>query len=154
MIVLENSRNCYFRNSTQRYLFITVILWHVPIYGNSFNFFLPFTISPLPFLASSYVNATALVYAALIVARLIFTGLHDQGVESEFQWSDGSAVQFTNWDGWNPDNWRNSEDCANVRNYNDGRWNDQNCYSSLPYICKKPKGVHQVQYSYFKRTKT
>ncbi|CAH3127383.1 unnamed protein product [Pocillopora meandrina] len=66
-------------------------------------------------------------------------GMHDQGVESEFQWSDGSAVQFTYWDGWQPDNWRDSEDCANVRNVNDGRWNDQSCYNSLPYICKKPK---------------
>ncbi|PFX30431.1 Macrophage mannose receptor 1 [Stylophora pistillata] len=66
-------------------------------------------------------------------------GLHDQIVESEFQWSDGSAVQFTYWDGWQPDNWRDSEDCANVRNINDGRWNDQSCYNSLPYICKKPK---------------
>ena len=70
-----------------------------------------------------------------------FTGLHDQGVESEFQWSDGTVVQYTNWDNWNPNNWANSEDCANVRSYNDGRWNDQNCRNSLPYICKKPKGL-------------
>lgn len=70
-----------------------------------------------------------------------FVGLHDQGVESEFQWSDGTAVQFTNWDAWQPDDWRKYEDCANMRHYNDGRWNDQTCWSTLPYICKRPKGL-------------
>ena len=73
-------------------------------------------------------------------------GLHDQGVESDFVWSDGSVVDYTNWDNWNPDNWANSEDCANVRSYNDGRWNDQNCRNSLPYICKKRKGLHHLQH--------
>ena len=91
----------------------------------------------------NFVNLYSLLLVALILLRLILTGMHDQGVESEFQWSDGSAVQFTYWDGWQPDNWRDSEDCANVRNVNDGRWNDQSCYNSLPYICKKPKGVFQ-----------
>ena len=70
----------------------------------------------------------------------MFVGLHDQGVESEFQWSDGTAVRFTDWDAWQPDNWRNYEDCAHVRNYNDGRWNDLSCSNNLAYICKRPKG--------------
>lgn len=69
-----------------------------------------------------------------------YTGLHDQGVESEFEWSDGSAVQYTYWKDWNPDNWANSEDCVNVRSDNDGRWNDENCRTNRPYICKKSKG--------------
>ena len=74
----------------------------------------------------------------------MFAGLHDQGVESEFQWSDGTVVQFTNWDAWQPDDWRNYEDCAHVRQYNDGRWNDQRCLNYLPYICKRPKGWYRI----------
>ena len=69
-----------------------------------------------------------------------YTGLHDRGVESEFEWSDGSAVQYTYWKDWNPDNWANSEDCVNVRSDNDGRWNDENCRTNRPFICKRSKG--------------
>ena len=92
-----------------------------------------------PFLVTCVYLCTVLLIVNLTV-WLVFAGLHDQGVESEFQWSDGTVVQFTNWDAWQPDDWRNYEDCAHVRQYNDGRWNDQRCLNYLPYICKRPKG--------------
>ena len=78
----------------------------------------------------------------LFIFIFFLLGLNDKGVESEFKWSDGSNVVYTNWDAWNPDDWASSEDCVTVRNYNDGRWNDQNCDNSLAYICKKPKGLN------------
>ncbi len=81
-----------------------------------------------------------------------FAGLHDKGVESEFEWSDGTAVQYTNWDAWQPDDWRNYEDCGHVKQYGQGRWNDLHCGSSLPYICKRPKGLLFNQHVYFKET--
>ena len=98
---------------------------------------------PLPFLPSICSSFFDYIQLSLKVSSLfvVYEGLKDQGVESEFEWSDRSAVDYTYWKDWNPDNWGNAEDCANVRSDNDGRWNDQSCWNNLPYICKRPKGL-------------
>jgi hypothetical protein len=68
-------------------------------------------------------------------------GFNDQGSEGSWQWSDGSAVTFTNWAGGEPNNSGN-EDCGHLyvyaNNPQDKRWNDAQCGSGYDYICEKP----------------
>ena len=58
-----------------------------------------------------------------------------------FEWTDGSAVQFTNWNTNQPDNWRNYEHCVHTIHWAEGRWNDIGCAYNMGYICKKKKGL-------------
>ncbi|XP_048579859.1 uncharacterized protein LOC5521691 isoform X2 [Nematostella vectensis] len=75
------------------------------------------------------------------VREYAWIGLHDESVESAWEWSDGSPVRFTNWYNNQPDNWLAQEDCAHT--YHEphavGRWNDMPCYSGNSYICKAKK---------------
>ena len=46
----------------------------------------------------------------------VYIGLSDRQIESSFTWSDGSAVQYTNWGTNEPNHWMNkNEDCVEVR---------------------------------------
>ena len=111
---------------------VVVVQWRLSTWHAGFSFFYwqPLFFPPCCLQRRRFLSSLFVYY----------TGLHDRGVESEFEWSDGSAVQYTYWKDWNPDNWANSEDCVNVRSDNDGRWNDENCRTNRPYICKKSKG--------------
>lgn len=64
----------------------------------------------------------------------LWIGLIQQA--SDFGWSDGSALDFINWDAGEP----NSEDenCGTV-NAHSGSWNDMACDNELPFICKIKK---------------
>jgi hypothetical protein len=71
---------------------------------------------------------------------------HDTG----FVWTDGTAVDYTNWAGGEPNDWNGSaaggancdaatdgaggEDCTHMRG--DGLWNDAGCGGGRSYICE------------------
>ncbi|XP_060558401.1 macrophage mannose receptor 1-like [Ruditapes philippinarum] len=69
-------------------------------------------------------------------------GLNDRETEKGHQWSDGSAVDYTNWNPGEPNDFHGYEDCVV---YNPGAgWNDQNCYIASRFICAVPRGVNMA----------
>ncbi|CAH1781368.1 unnamed protein product [Owenia fusiformis] len=68
-------------------------------------------------------------------------GLHDIGTEGNFEWSDGSQYNFTNWNKGEPNSFYPEEDCAEILGPGSlpGVWNDERCnFKNKSYICKKP----------------
>ncbi|KAM4622511.1 C-type mannose receptor 2 [Discoglossus pictus] len=67
----------------------------------------------------------------------LWIGLNDLKKQMNFEWSDGSAVTFTSWHPFEPNNFRDSlEDCVTIWGP-EGKWNDSPCNQTLPSICKK-----------------
>jgi hypothetical protein len=63
-------------------------------------------------------------------------GFNDRKVEDDFQWIDGSAVIFTDWDKGEPDNYVCNQDCGAIVDGKDGRWHDNHCAQRYPFICR------------------
>nr|XP_006813569.1 PREDICTED: macrophage mannose receptor 1-like [Saccoglossus kowalevskii] len=73
----------------------------------------------------------------------LLIGFHDTSLEGEFEWVDGSPVDFTNWYAGTdePNDYGGYEDCT-VLEYDESRlgsWNDLDCNNIHGYICKKQK---------------
>ncbi len=60
--------------------------------------------------------------------------------KNNYEWTDSTQVNFTNWWGGEPNNFNNNEQCAQIRP--NGRWNDATCSVNLGWICKINKGVN------------
>ena len=55
----------------------------------------------------------------------------------QFTWIDGSALEFSNWSGGQPDNYNGGEFCVEVNRFGPTTWNDQPCDSKNDnYICQ------------------
>ncbi|MGH0123964.1 UNVERIFIED_CONTAM: hypothetical protein FKN15_009476 [Acipenser sinensis] len=54
---------------------------------------------------------------------------------NRFKWTDGSPWRFTNWMPWEPNNSGSHENCIEIFNNDDSRWNDINCYDKKSFIC-------------------
>lgn len=67
-------------------------------------------------------------------------GLNDRDLEQGFTWSDGSPRDYVNWGDDEPNDFYDNEDCVTHQNIWGMKWNDDNCYTLYPYICKIPKG--------------
>ena len=54
----------------------------------------------------------------------------------DFTWSDGSVWDFDNWDGGEPNNYFQDEDCLELYTQR-AAWNDDHCsLFSSPFVCK------------------
>ncbi|XP_072326967.1 echinoidin-like [Scyliorhinus torazame] len=63
-------------------------------------------------------------------------GLNDIEKEREFEWSDGSPVQYTKWHQSEPSN-NGDEDCVEVVHWSRIGWNDANCSNKINFICSR-----------------
>ncbi|XP_078660072.1 uncharacterized protein LOC144904802 [Branchiostoma floridae x Branchiostoma belcheri] len=76
------------------------------------------------------------------IRRTVWIGLFDNIDESQFYWTSGHPVTYTNWNDGEPNNWNNQdEDCVDM--YTDqaraGLWNDAPCDHTRPFICQSYK---------------
>ncbi|KAJ8036335.1 Macrophage mannose receptor 1 [Holothuria leucospilota] len=69
----------------------------------------------------------------------IYIGLSDITNRGQFRWVDGTPVDYTNWDGREPNEVGGEEDCVEMLfGYGEvGRWNDIGCDGSKGYICQR-----------------
>ncbi|XP_067669211.1 echinoidin-like [Haliotis asinina] len=66
----------------------------------------------------------------------IWIGYNDLTEEGSFRWTDGSALDFSNWGSDQPDDLGN-EDCVGTNFLAFGAWNDFYCSRFYRYICVK-----------------
>eukprot|EP01046_Picozoa_sp_COSAG06_P014003 COSAG06_NODE_857_length_11918_cov_4.047551_2_plen_673_part_00 len=81
-------------------------------------------------------------------------GFHDLLAEAGcedlgFVWTDGSETDYTNWAEGEPNDWlagaphcdgSGNEDCTEQGGYGGTAWNDMDCDTVMPYVCKTCKG--------------
>ncbi|XP_037131941.1 macrophage mannose receptor 1b isoform X2 [Syngnathus acus] len=84
--------------------------------------------------------------AELFVGRhgKAWIGLHIADPTAGYVWSDGSPVNFLHWQEGEPNNFQNSESCAEFRIYradDTGSWNDVHCESYNDWLCEIRTGV-------------
>lgn len=66
--------------------------------------------------------------------QLVWLGLGDSAIESEFVWVTGAALSSPRWASSEPNDLNDSEDCAELRA--SGDWNDDRCNAKLRYVCE------------------
>ncbi|XP_052254421.1 macrophage mannose receptor 1-like [Dreissena polymorpha] len=93
----------------------------------------------LPSFHSNYNDSILATLLAKYNRSMFWIGLNDRGREGGYVWSDGSAVDYTNWADKQPDNFNNNQDCVQV--VPSLKWNDQTCYAVTKFICAIPRGT-------------
>ncbi|XP_072032037.1 adhesion G-protein coupled receptor G7-like isoform X3 [Amphiura filiformis] len=74
----------------------------------------------------------------------VWIGLHDRTRQDHFEWIDGSAFDYANWETKLPNDLKVSRgnkagtDCTYLKH--NGEWKIQPCVTSHGFICKKPQG--------------
>ncbi|XP_023933559.1 macrophage mannose receptor 1-like [Lingula anatina] len=67
-------------------------------------------------------------------------GLHKPTKNSSYVWTDGSALDYTNWDEGEPNDHNGLESCVELNRGQRGLWNDANCYTLKQCICQVKRG--------------
>ncbi|XP_070560009.1 alpha-N-acetylgalactosamine-specific lectin-like [Ptychodera flava] len=70
-------------------------------------------------------------------SQSFWIGLNDKDWESEFVWSDGDSVVYTNWSNGEPDD-RRGQDCAAIDPTftSASSWDDEDCTNQYTFVCK------------------
>ena len=79
-----------------------------------------------------------------ITDRNTWIGLNDIASEGNFEWTDGSSYDYSNFDSVKPSNSNGGEDCVHFFNQSLTTWNDYDCDGlggehPTSYICQKSK---------------
>lgn len=90
------------------------------------------------------------------LAPFVYIGLNDRAENGNFVWTDGSAVDYTNWMRNNPSTdavWGPAEDGVMMwdRKRQRGKWNDVRSGSPLlkgPFICQKSSWMGWMNFSF------
>ena len=71
------------------------------------------------------------------LANTAWIGFNDFAEEDSFEWIDGSPVTYTNWNGGEPNDYGQGEDCTEIiAAVGSGVWNDSNCNTQREVICR------------------
>ena len=62
-------------------------------------------------------------------------GLNDRNREGNYSWTDNSTINYLGWAQGQPNNWRNGQDCVEMRMDLGYLWNDASCARTMPYVC-------------------
>jgi len=87
----------------------------------------------------TFINGLFAAAAIPDMGAAVWLGL-TKGLTAGFQWDDGTALQYDNWDLGEPSDSDNGlhQDCVQAA-ANNGRWNDVDCFSQNYYLCKTIK---------------
>uniref|UniRef100_A0A4Q8K218 U36-Liphistoxin-Lth1b_1 n=2 Tax=Liphistius TaxID=62150 RepID=A0A4Q8K218_9ARAC len=67
----------------------------------------------------------------------VWIGLHALNIRDNFEWNDGSELDYRNWNSGEPNNDLNMpEDCGQLITRN-GFWNDAPCSGKMGFVCKQ-----------------
>ena len=72
----------------------------------------------------------------------VWLGLKDRNTDGLFQWSDDSAVQYTNWNSGEPNGFGSTQIC--VQMYRNGYWDDHHCDKENGFVCKFKRGHYPI----------
>ncbi len=75
------------------------------------------------------------ILASAVDAENLWIGFHDQNNEGSFEWTDGSAESYTNWEAGEPND-ENGEDCTKLQENISYRWNDAICTYTSTFVCQ------------------
>lgn len=67
----------------------------------------------------------------------VWVGVNDRQIENTYINSDGSGVDWLNWNQGEPNDHGHNEDCVEFHTW-DGHWNDDMCSKAKPSVCKCP----------------
>ncbi|NWX19669.1 CL17A protein, partial [Aegotheles bennettii] len=68
--------------------------------------------------------------------RVFWLGMTDAHQEGDWQWVNGRSLSLSFWNSGEPNNaGHHGEDCVTI--YSNGRWNDDVCSNSHPWICER-----------------
>ena len=79
------------------------------------------------------------------IIRYAWIGYNDLNNDGEFEWTDGSAAYYENWDTNTGQPNSNNQDCGQLSGMNnvqwEGRWNDDECdrRETSAFVCNKPR---------------
>jgi hypothetical protein len=74
--------------------------------------------------------------ALAIAGDVFWLGGNDQAVEGTFAWTDGTPLDFTSWNGGEPNNYGGNENCMQLAPWTGGLWNDLDCATPGRYVCR------------------
>jgi hypothetical protein len=69
-------------------------------------------------------------------AQHFLLGLNDLAAEGQHRWADGTEPAFTTWYKTEPNNLGN-EDCGELSGQRDANWNDIQCATPRPFLCRQ-----------------
>nr|QNH72449.1 toxin candidate TRINITY_DN18814_c0_g1_i2.p1 [Ceriantheomorphe brasiliensis] len=71
----------------------------------------------------------------------MWTGMNFEDRSMQWTWDDGKRYRYTNWHNGQQYHGRD-EQCGFIyKEKHLGKWEDENCYKPLPYICKRSKAT-------------
>ncbi|XP_006820859.1 C-type lectin lectoxin-Lio2-like [Saccoglossus kowalevskii] len=93
------------------------------------------------FLASTHSMAEEGYVQSLVqTTDRYWLGANDVGTEEVFTWTDGSPMDWKNWDCGEPnDSLFADEDCVEGNVGDSKRWNDEKCDEERVFVCKAPQ---------------
>ncbi|XP_070537351.1 macrophage mannose receptor 1-like [Ptychodera flava] len=70
--------------------------------------------------------------------RSWWIGLREYGFDENYEWSDGTPLDYENWQQNEPNDYHGEEQCVHILGSSDNAtWNDNHCAVKFSFICKK-----------------
>ncbi len=75
-------------------------------------------------------------------------GYTDRGFEGSWRWISGLPSTYANWSPENPNNYSGQQHCGTDNWDSAGRWDDDYCWFSFPFVCESSGSPNKGHFSY------